>query len=381
MEGNEKLNFPEPDKIDYEILLDKNQWLIRIRWIYSFFILLFFIVYTLFLNKIYVEFQTFLLILILSVLGNLIFIIYLMKWKGRERKEIKSLSFLASLQLDFDFVILFLFVFFSKGFESPVIVLFIFYIMVATFVIDYKKSLKNTIATVVLITVIFFKDVGLIVPSQKLVTLIAFDIILIVSFFISAFLSKNMRKNEKILQQLLKKTRELSITDGLTNLYNQTHFFEMLKHEIEQSRRYKQVFSLIIFDVDDFKKYNDNNGHIYGSRALEQIGSIMKKIFRSSDILARYGGDEYVIILPNTDKVGAFLAADRLRERVENEEFYGEKRQPKGKITISLGITGFPEHGNTVEEILSNADKALYRVKKMGGNRTIIYSEEIEKDE
>ncbi|MCK4836473.1 MAG: hypothetical protein KAT17_07540, partial [Candidatus Aminicenantes bacterium] len=180
MEGNEKLNFPEPDKIDYEILLDKNQWLIRIRWIYSFFILLFFIVYTLFLNKIYVEFQTFLLILILSVLGNLIFIIYLMKWKGRERKEIKSLSFLASLQLDFDFVILFLFVFFSKGFESPVIVLFIFYIMVATFVIDYKKSLKNTIATVVLITVIFFKDVGLIVPSQKLVTLIAFDIILIV---------------------------------------------------------------------------------------------------------------------------------------------------------------------------------------------------------
>ncbi|MCK4837071.1 MAG: GGDEF domain-containing protein, partial [Candidatus Aminicenantes bacterium] len=251
----------------------------------------------------------------------------------------------------------------------------------ATFVIDYKKSLKNTIATVVLITVIFFKDVGLIVPSQKLVTLIAFDIILIVSFFISAFLSKNMRKNEKILQQLLKKTRELSITDGLTNLYNQTHFFEMLKHEIEQSRRYKQVFSLIIFDVDDFKKYNDNNGHIYGSRALEQIGSIMKKIFRSSDILARYGGDEYVIILPNTDKVGAFLAADRLRERVENEEFYGEKRQPKGKITISLGITGFPEHGNTVEEILSNADKALYRVKKMGGNRTIIYSEEIEKDE
>jgi diguanylate cyclase (GGDEF)-like protein len=218
------------------------------------------------------------------------------------------------------------------------------------------------------------------VSSQQLVNLVAFDIILIFSFFISAFLSRNMRRNEEILQQLLKKTRVLSITDGLTMLYNQSHFIEMLRHEIAQSKRYQLCFSLIIFDVDNFKKYNDYHGHIYGSRALAQIGGIMKAVFRSSDVMARYGGDEYVIILPNTDKVGAFLAADRLREKVESEIFYGEKKQPMGKITISLGITSYPEHGETIEEILSKADKALYHAKKMGRNRTVIFSEDIDDD-
>lgn len=371
----------QTDGLASDLILDRNRWLIRIRWIYTFFILVFFVVHTTILNEIYVEFRTFLLILVLSVLGNLIFFAYLMRWQKPEIRERRKLTILASLQLDFDFVILFLFVFFSRGFKSPVIVLFIFYIMVSTIVIGLKKSLLATAAIIILITAVFFKDVGLNGTPDELVDLIAFDIILVFSFLISAFLSKNLDRNERILQQLLKKTRELSITDGLTQLHNQTHFIDMLRYEIVQSKRYNQSFSLIIFDVDDFKQYNDHYGHIYGSRALAQIGGLMKRIFRSSDILARYGGDEFVIILPNTDKVGAFLAADRLREMIEEENFYGEKKQPKGMITISLGITGFPEHGSTVEEILSNADKALYFAKKLGRNRTIIYSEEIEKDE
>ena len=380
MNGQEISEFPEPDRILLDINLTKTRWLIRIRWIYSFFILVFFIVHTFILNKIYINFPIFFFILFLSILGNALFILYLKKKGALISGNLKLLAYLATIQLAFDFMVLFLYVIFSGGFESPVLVLFIFYILVSTFVIHHKKALLYTVATVVLITVIFFLDQGLVVSSPQLANLVAFDILLVFSFLISSFLSSNMKENEILLQRLFNQTRELSITDGLTLLYNQTYFFERLQQEIQQSRRYKYQLSVIILDVDDFKKYNDTNGHIYGSKALKQIGSIMKTMFRSSDILARYGGDEFVVMLPHTDKVGAFLAADRLREIVEQESFGGEESLPLGKITLSLGVTSFPDFGDNVEGILSYADKALYHAKKLGRNRTILYSEEIEEN-
>jgi diguanylate cyclase (GGDEF)-like protein len=370
-----------PERIAIKLMLDRNRWLIRIRWIYSFFILLFFIIYSFFLNTVYITFFHFFLILILSLMGNVLFILFINRGKQQIPENIKTLSLLISLQLDFDLVILFLYIFFSGGFGSPVLVLFIFYVMVTTFVIEYRKAFKNTVISVVLIVLIFLKQEGLVILPQKLVNLIAFIVILIFSFFISAFLSKKLRENEKILQDLLKKSRELSITDGLTHLYNQTHFFEVLEHEVQQSRRYNNVFSVVILDIDDFKKFNDTNGHILGSQALERVGLIMKRIFRASDILARYGGDEFVAILPHTDRVGAFLAAERLREAVDNEPFGSPGKIKKGKITISLGINSFPEGGNSVEEILSNADKALYHAKNTGRNRVVIYAAELEQIE
>ncbi len=146
--------------------------------------------------------------------------------------------------------------------------------------------------------------------------------------------------------------------------------------EVEQSRRYDLPFSLIIFDVDFFKNYNDNNGHIRGSTALCRIGELMKGVFRAADILAKYGGDEFVVILPNTDRVGAFLAADRLRETVESEPFIGSEKQPSGHLTLSLGLASFPEHGASGENILEHADKALYLAKEKGRNRVVIFGED-----
>jgi diguanylate cyclase (GGDEF)-like protein len=133
---------------------------------------------------------------------------------------------------------------------------------------------------------------------------------------------------------------------------------------------------LIIFDVDHFKVYNDTNGHIQGSEVLKQVAALMKKMFRASDILARYGGDEFIVLLSMSDKVGAYLAADRLREIIEKEPFPNREKQPLKKITLSLGIASFPEHGVTIDEILDNADKALYEAKRLGRNRAVIYEKE-----
>lgn len=384
-EDDEYKAVTNPQGFAIELIAGKNSWLTIIRWIYTFFILAFFFFYNYFSKDVLIGYRTLGLILGLSVLGNIFFILALkrvMKFPS-DKHDFKVYTSMAALQMDFDVVILFLLAFFSGGFDSPVMILFIFYIMIATFLIDHRKAFRSTITAIILVVVIFFSGSaeGLIVSSERLTTLIAFNIILLFAFFISAYLSRNLKESEKKIQDLLQKTSKMSVTDGLTNLYNQTHFFLLLKLQLEKSRRYHTPFSLILFDVDDFKKYNDNNGHLKGSAALRRIAELMKLAFRSSDMLAKYGGDEFVIILPNSDKIGAFLAADRLRDVVEKESFVGGHLQPLGKVTLSLGVASYPEHGQTVEELLDRADKALYSAKEAGRNKAAIYDEDLETEE
>jgi diguanylate cyclase (GGDEF)-like protein len=379
-EKDEFMALKNPRSFAVELIVGKNLWLTKIRWIYTIFILAFFSAYNYISTEAAINYRILVLILGLSVLGNIIFLLTLkrgLKYPS-EKYDFALYTSLAFIQLDFDLVILSLLSFFSGAFSSPVIVLFIFYIMVATFLIQHRKAFRSTVTAIILVVVIFFSDEGLVVSSEKLATLIAYTIILLFAFFISAYLSRNLREEETKLHELLQKTRELSVTDGLTTLYNQTHFFLLFRIQMEKAKRYNTPFSLIMFDMDNFKNYNDNNGHIKGSDALRRIGELMKSIFRASDMLAKYGGDEFVVILPNSDKVGAFLAADRMREAVEEEPFEGREKQPLGKVTLSLGVASYPEHGQTVEEILDGADKALYFAKKTGRNRTVIYNKDLE---
>jgi len=361
-----------PELVVVEQMVNKNLWLTRIRWTYSLFIFLFFSTYNILSPVPQIGFYELFLIVSLSIIGNFIFLFALKRNIHGAVREMQYNMFLsiAGLQLDLDFIVLALLVFFSGGFDSPVIVLFIFYIMVSTFLIFHKKAFRNTILAIILITIIFFRNSGFDVSSHDLARMVAFNIILAFTYFLTLYLTSHLKGNEIIMRELLEKTQRLSVTDGLTGLYNQT------------SQKDKRPFSVIIFDVDHFKNYNDNNGHIKGSEALAQIGVITKRVFRQNDIQAKYGGDEFVIILPNTDKVGAFLAADRLRDTVENETFPGEERQPMGRITLSVGVSSFPDHGETSDEILEKADKAMYYAKEQGRNRTQIYSDDMfEEDE
>ena len=369
-----------PQKLATDLIIGKNQWLTRCRALYSLFIFLFFITYNYFAGAVYVHLGDILLVVFLSVLGNLIFIFVLRRHLKLSAAKInrEALESLAALQLDFDLVVLSLLVFFSGGFDSPVIVLFIFYIVMATFLLDLKKALKKTVTAIVLVAVIFFTDEGMIVSSRQLTHMVGFSVLLLFAYLTSAYLSQNLKESEEKFHELLVKFRDQSVTDGLTGLYNQSHFFLLLNLQFERFKRYHKPFSVIIFDVDHFKNYNDSSGHIAGSEALRRVGQLMKKVFRASDILAKYGGDEFVIILPNSDKVGAFLGAERIRETVENEHFEGGKTQPLGKVTLSLGLASCPEHGSTTQEILDKADKALYVAKKTGRNKVVIYSEDLE---
>ena len=379
----EKQVFPDiddPQELAADLVISKNRWLTRSRALYTLFIFIFFIAYAYFSGAVDINLREILLTVMLSLFGNLLFILVLKRNIKFSSTEVNrgALSSLTMLQLDFDLVVLALLIFFSGGFESPLLVFFVFYIVMTTFLVEHKKALKNTLAAIALVAGIFLTHAGFRVSSKEITALVGFGFILLFTYLVSAYLSQSLRENEGKLRELLEKFRAQSVTDGLTGLYNQTHFFLLFNLQLERARRYRAALSLIIFDVDHFKNYNDSNGHIAGSAALKKVGQLTQKAFRTSDILAKYGGDEFVIILPNSDKIGAFLGAERLRETVEHTSFEGGESQPLGKVTLSLGIASYPEHGATTREILDRADKAMYVAKESGRNKTVIYSPDLE---
>jgi diguanylate cyclase (GGDEF)-like protein len=159
------------------------------------------------------------------------------------------------------------------------------------------------------------------------------------------------------------RVRELVITDDLTGLYNAKHLLEHLDHEVDRARRYGTPLSLVFLDVDHFKGVNDTHGHLVGSRVLAEMGRLIRTCVRSSDVAARYGGDEFVIVLPNTGKHGALTMASHLRQRVKEHYFLSEQGY-RIRVTASFGVATCPEDAQTKLALIRLADQAMYRVKE-----------------
>jgi diguanylate cyclase (GGDEF)-like protein len=163
------------------------------------------------------------------------------------------------------------------------------------------------------------------------------------------------------------RAEELSITDGLTGVYNYRYLRSALDKEIARAARFRERFSIIMLDVDHLKEYNDVHGHLQGSEVLRRVAQVMMGELRGVDVVAKYGGDEFVIILPRTIREGAGIVAERIRAAVEAHEFPGEEEGMR--ITSSMGIAQFPDDGETARDLLESADNALYVAKRSGRNR------------
>lgn len=167
---------------------------------------------------------------------------------------------------------------------------------------------------------------------------------------------------------------ELAITDGLTKLFIHRYFQARLEEEMVRAKRYHTACSLILFDIDHFKKFNDTYGHQQGDVVLIEVAKLTKLTVRETvDIPARYGGEEFTIILPETDAKGALLVAERLRKTIESFDFPGQEQALK--VTISVGISTFPEHASLKSELIKKADMALYECKGRGRNCSLIYED------
>ena len=160
----------------------------------------------------------------------------------------------------------------------------------------------------------------------------------------------------------------MSITDPLTGLLNRRYLEERLTEELNRSKRYHYAMSFMMIDIDDFKIYNDNNGHQAGDMALEMTAQCLKSALRSADVAARYGGEEFCILLPQTPLGEAKIIAERIRRRVERARYKHGKTQPLGAVTISIGLSAFAPTLETPVAIIGAADRALYLAKKHGKN-------------
>lgn len=173
--------------------------------------------------------------------------------------------------------------------------------------------------------------------------------------------------------------KELSRKDGLTDLYNHRFFHQLLDSEVTRGERYNRVVSLLMIDIDDFKRYNDSHGHPAGDVALRRLGRLLQRSSRNCDFVARYGGEEFAIIVPEVPAESAGSMADRIRELVEESRFEGEQVMPAGRLTISIGVATFPLHADTKNGLVEAADRALYRAKALGKNRVVMSGDESEK--
>ncbi len=175
------------------------------------------------------------------------------------------------------------------------------------------------------------------------------------------------RKNQE-LEQLNNVLTQLATYDGLTGLYNHRHFHESLSSEVDRARRAGKVFSLLMLDLDNFKQYNDSHGHSSGDNVLRGVGEILKKRLRKSDLPARFGGEEFIIMLPETNKERARRVAEEIRKRIENHPFPGRETQPTGKVTVSISVVSYPEDGTEPSLLIHSADRIVLSAKEKGRN-------------
>ena len=177
---------------------------------------------------------------------------------------------------------------------------------------------------------------------------------------------------EEALRESEKKYKELSITDDLTGLFNQRHFYNQLRAEIERIQRYKHPLALLLLDVDNFKIYNDTYGHLAGDKVLSKLGEVIRNSIRKTDSGYRYGGEEFTVILTETRGQDAGVAAERLRKRFADEVFFPVPLEPV-RVTVSVGIANYRD-GEEIASFVKRADQNMYEAKARGKN-CVYYSD------
>lgn len=172
--------------------------------------------------------------------------------------------------------------------------------------------------------------------------------------------------------RLFRRVEMLANTDGLTKLYTHRFFQELMRAELDRSGRYQKNFSVILSDIDHFKRFNDTYGHQAGDYVLEQTAACFKACVRTTDIVARYGGEEFIALLPETNVNGAYILAERIRKYIEAKQYKFNDQEMK--VTVTLGVSTFPVDSNLGPELVKKADLSLYYGKENGRNRVAVAS-------
>lgn len=188
--------------------------------------------------------------------------------------------------------------------------------------------------------------------------------------------TQELEETNKELQGTKELYRKLSVIDGLTGIYNRRYFEEVLNKEFERVKRYSRPISLLMIDLDHFKKINDTYGHPAGDYILKELSNVLSKFVRTVDFVARYGGEEFCVILFETERKDAIRLSERLVKLIDQKKFPAFGNLPELHLTISIGIATYPEDAKTREGLIKKADEALYQAKILGRNRFYFFINE-----
>ena len=187
----------------------------------------------------------------------------------------------------------------------------------------------------------------------------------ILDYFVNV--SHDLRNPKVIEIAMYERTERSAVSDGLTGLFNHSYFLQALRQELLRAKRHGLKAALMLLDLDDFKRVNDERGHVEGDRVLMKVAATVRDSVREIDVAARYGGEEFAVLLPDTSRLGAFVVAERIRRRIE--ERFARARTP---VTISGGIAVFPDDAGAPADLIVQADAGLYGAKAAGKNRILL---------
>lgn len=295
-------------------------------------------------------------ILIISYVGYLVFTNSTFILNNTTRLIINNIILLSIFSLT---------IFITGGDESPYKLLYLLCIINVS--IKKGKSAGIIMASMLSILILFF---DLTYMSNCVMLHLINDLILACTYiFVAWAIGYSVEINRKHITNL----NELANIDNLTNLYNYRYFNKKISELVKESKINSRSLSLIFLDIDDFKAYNDLNGHQQGDYALKHLANILQKTIRLTDIACRYGGEEFTIILPNTNENEAFSLAENIRKTIEKKYFKNQENQPSKNFTASLGVATLDEKTPNEVELIMNADTALYKAKFSHKNKVEVY--------
>lgn len=262
-------------------------------------------------------------------------------------------------------------IFFCDGIRSELFIIFFFLIGFSGIYSDISNTIKSGVLATILYTAACLLSGQSRDDSAFITALIIRDTMLLMATYASTRINYEVRKND----DLIRREFRTAMTDKLTGLANRHYFEQKLKEEVEYANEYDSVLNVLLFDLDNFKGFNDTYGHLSGDKLLMLFSDIIRKCIRRTDIPVRYGGEEFLILIRDLDIIIAKSVGDRIRRQLEKQRIFIDSADGRQKVTASCGVAQYPTHSNNIKDVIEKADQALYYAKSIGKNIVVMADE------
>lgn len=327
-----------------------------VRWVIFIFSVALCIISEEFLEKKYAIFESLAVILIYNTV-----VTFLLRNTGKRLSGIKYLDVLAMMLL----------IYLTGGMNSELYILLFLFINFCMLKNEVTNNIKFISITMIVYTTVCILSVGYDYGSVLYIKIFIREVLIVMNALCLTCAKREVKKYD----EMRKKEFRIARTDKLTGLANRHYFDQKLRDEVEYANENNSVLNILMFDLDNFKSFNDTYGHVSGDKLLSLFSDIIRQCIRKADIPVRYGGEEFIIIIRDLDIVIAKSVGDRIRRQLEKQRIYAGLEDERHRVTVSCGAAQYPTHSQNIREVIEKADQALYRAKELGKNIVVSYDD------